>query len=80
MSLGRTGRTNHAKGGRPPKRRTVVIHGGRALWNHLFSYQLIMKLKEMLTIEQGGASGRCWGSCHSGCLDVETENPIFASA
>ena len=27
MSLGRTGRTNHAKGGRPPKRRTVVIHG-----------------------------------------------------
>ena len=31
MSLGRTGRTNHAKGGRPPKRRTVVIHGGLSL-------------------------------------------------
>ena len=31
MSLGRTGRTNHAKGGRPPKRRTVVIHDGEPL-------------------------------------------------
>ena len=26
---------------------------GRALWNHLFSYQLIMKLKEMLDLAQG---------------------------
>ena len=45
---------------------------GRALWNNLFSSQLIKKLREMLNLEQGVASGRCWGSCHSETQDVET--------